>query len=458
MYAIVDIETTGGYAEKHKITEVAIFIHDGTQVIDTYSTLINPSHHLPGYIIGLTGITPGMLKDAPAFCDVASRIHELLHDKIFVAHNVHFDYSFLKRELEASGFPLNLKKLCTVRLTRKLIPGLKSYSLGNIASHMRVPVHARHRAGGDAKATAIIFDKFLRMDRNGVIQQLLKKTNKEMRLPSNVSEEQFEALPEEPGVYYFLDQFKQVIYVGKAKNIKQRLSGHFSGRGGSWSNQNIRNQIHDIKYVLTGNEFVALIHESLEIKKLWPKYNSAQKNERSLWGLFSFEDQLGYSRFVAGKQMPGMVPVKTFKSHSEVWHFLQAQVKEYKLCSKLCGLHKVAAACYDHATGDCHGACIQQEPADEYNRRVESFLESLVENDTTASCAILGKGRQQDERSIVLIEKGSYVGHGFIPRVANVDVIDEVKGYITPAVETPEIKQYILTELSVAPEYRIKVY
>jgi DNA polymerase-3 subunit epsilon len=307
MYAIVDIETTGGYAERHKITEVAIFIHDGTQVVDTWSSLINPSHYLPGYITGLTGITTAMLQDAPPFAEVAAKIHELLKDKIFVAHNVHFDYSFIKKELEASGFNFNAKKLCTVRLTRKLVPGLKSYSLGNITAHFRVPIHDRHRAGGDAKATAILFDKLLRMDRNSAIQQLLKKTNKEMRLPSNISEESFEALPEEPGVYYFLNQFKQVIYVGKAKNIKKRISGHFSGRGGSWSNQNIRNQIHEIKYELTGNEFVALIHESLEIKRLWPKYNSAQKNDRKLWGLYSFEDQLGYTRFAVSKQMNGLV-------------------------------------------------------------------------------------------------------------------------------------------------------
>jgi DNA polymerase-3 subunit epsilon len=124
MYAIVDIETTGGYAERHKITEVAIFIHDGTQVVDTWSSLINPSHYLPGYITGLTGITTAMLQDAPPFAEVAAKIHELLKDKIFVAHNVHFDYSFIKKELEASGFPFNAKKLCTVRLTRKLVPGL----------------------------------------------------------------------------------------------------------------------------------------------------------------------------------------------------------------------------------------------------------------------------------------------------------------------------------------------
>ena len=447
MYAIVDIETTGGYAERHKITEVAIFIHDGTQVVDKFSSLINPSHYLPGYITGLTGITPAMLKDAPSFSEVAPKVYELLQGNIFVAHNVHFDYSFIKKELESSGFLFSARKLCTVRLTRKLIPGLKSYSLGNIASHFRVPVHDRHRAGGDAKATAILFDKLLRMDRNGAIGELLKKTNKEMRLPSHISAEDFEALPEEPGVYYFLNQFKEVIYVGKAKNIKKRISGHFSGRGGSWSNQNIRNQIHQINYELTGNELVALIHESLEIKRLWPKYNSAQKNDRRLWGLYSFEDQLGYIRFAVSKQMNGMTPVKTFKSHSEAWHFMQEKVMEYKLCSKLCGIQKSAAACYDHTAGKCMGACIQKEKPENYNGRVEEFLAALVDTTDYTSCLMLGDGRRQDEHSIVLVENGAYAGHGFFTGDPEDLSLEEARKWIKPATETAEIRQFIQTRL-----------
>ena len=448
MYAIVDIETTGGFAKRHKITEVAIYIHDGTQVVDSWSSLVNPSHHLPGYIIGLTGITPGMLTDAPAFKELASKIYELLKDHIFVAHNVHFDYSFLKKELQDAGYTLNCKKLCTVRLSRKLLPGLRSYSLGNITSHLKIKIHERHRAGGDAKATAVMFDKLLKMDRNGAIAQLLKKTNKEMRLPSMISEEQFEALPEKAGVYYFLNQHKEVIYVGKAKNIQKRISGHFSGKGGSWSNQNIRNQICDIKYELTGNEFVALILESLEIKRLWPKYNSSQKNDRLLWGLFYFEDQSGYIRLAINKQMPGMQPVKSFKSHSEGWHFLQEKVKEFMLCSRLSGLHKVPAACYDHAAGNCKGACIQEEKPAEYNLRINQFFDNLNHQDEIGSCAIVGSGRKNCERSLVLIENGAYVGHGFFNKKTSLASIDIAKEYIKPAIETPEIRQYIISEMA----------
>lgn len=455
MYAIVDIETTGGYAERHRITEIAIYIHDGTQIVKSFSSLTNPSHYLPGYITGLTGITTAMLEDAPPFKEVAEEVYNLLHENIFIAHNVHFDYSFVRKELEACGYQLNTKKLCTVRLSRKLLPGLRSYSLGNIASYLKVPIHARHRAGGDAKATAIIFDKLLRMDRNGAISELLKKTNKEMRLPSNISSDLFEALPEAPGVYYFLNQFKEVIYVGKAKNIKKRISGHFSGKGGSWSNQNIRNQIHDIQYQLTGNEFVALIHESQEIKRLWPKYNSAQKNERSLWGLFTFEDQKGFKRLAVAKQMPGMAPVKTFKSHSDIWHFLQANVKDYQLCSRLCGLHKVNSQCYDVATGACLGACIGKEEVQTYNQRVDDFLHSIKKEDELGDCALVGRGRKRGERSVVLVENGAYVGYGFVESKTELDNLEIIREYVNTYQETPEIRQYIMTEITTSRETKL---
>src|SRR5690606_38461342 len=130
MYAIVDIETTGGYAANHRITEVAIYLHDGLQITDSYHTLINPGRNIPYYITGLTGITSEMVFDAPSFQEVAEELFNRLNGKVFVAHNAHFDYSFLKREFEIAGFQWQAKKSCTVRLSRKIIPGLRSYSLG----------------------------------------------------------------------------------------------------------------------------------------------------------------------------------------------------------------------------------------------------------------------------------------------------------------------------------------
>src|SRR5688572_10390686 len=169
MYAIVDIETTGGYAANHRITEVAIYHHDGMQITDSFHTLVNPGRNIPFYITGLTGITTEMVMDAPSFEEVAEEIFKRLEGKVFVAHNAHFDYSFLKKEFEVAGINWQSKKLCTVRLSRKIIPGLRSYSLGSLSESLGIRIINRHRASGDASATVRIFDQLLRRDRDGHI-------------------------------------------------------------------------------------------------------------------------------------------------------------------------------------------------------------------------------------------------------------------------------------------------
>ena len=209
-FAIVDIETTGGHAAGNAITEVAIQIHDGEKIIKSYETLINPGTPIPYYISGLTGITNQMVKNAPSFSTVAAAIFELLNNRVFVAHSVNFDYSFLKNELKLSGYELNCKKLCTVRLSRKTFPGLPSYSLGNLCGSLEIPLQNRHRAGGDAAATVVLFEKILAAD-GEAIHKFLKRGSKEQALPPNLPKEEFEKLPETTGVYYFHNRKGKVI-------------------------------------------------------------------------------------------------------------------------------------------------------------------------------------------------------------------------------------------------------
>ncbi len=223
MYAIVDIETTGGFAGKSKITEIAIFIHDGEKIVDHYETLINPEQYIPNYITGLTGISNTTVKNAPTFKEVAATDHEKLQGNIFVAHNVHFDYSFVKAALEESGFEMGSKKLCTVRLSRGIFPGLRSYGLGNLCEYFKIEIEERHRAGGDARATSILFGMLLK-ENPEFVQVALHRSSKETTLPPHLPKEEFYALPEAPGVYYFMDGKNEVIYVGKAVNIKKRIS------------------------------------------------------------------------------------------------------------------------------------------------------------------------------------------------------------------------------------------
>lgn len=441
MYAIVDIETTGGYAENHRITEVAIYLHDGIQITDTFHTLVNPGRNIPYYITGLTGITTEMVLDSPAFEEIAEDLFKRLDGKIFVAHNAHFDYSFLKKEFEHVGINWQCKKLCTVRLSRKIIPGLRSYSLGSLAESLGIEITNRHRAGGDAAATAKIFDHLLRRDIDGYIVKVLKRNSGETILPPNLPKEEFDRLPVVPGVYYFLNANGNVIYVGKAINIKKRIAGHFTGDAREWNRSKIRNEIHHITYELTGNELIALILESQEIRRLWPKYNQAQKFRVEEWGVFDYEDRNGYLRFSVNIVARGSRPLVRFSTKGEAWNFLWEKVRDYELCPKLCGLQLSKGLCFDYQSGGCHGACMGVESVSEYNARVEQAI--LAFRDEGETVAIIGKGRNLGEQSLVLVEKGSYVGFGFFDREASISDFESARNYVKPSVETRTVQNLI---------------
>jgi DNA polymerase-3 subunit epsilon len=441
MYAIVDIETTGGYAENHRVTEIAIYHHDGIQVTDHYRTLINPGRKIPQFITGLTGITYEMVKEAPSFESVATELHGWLKDRVFVAHNAHFDYSFLKKEFETTGISWNAKKLCTVRLSRKIIPGLRSYGLGTLAQSLGVIITDRHRAGGDAQATAAIFDLLLKRDADGVIARALKRNSGETILPPNLPREEFEKLPAKAGVYYFHDARGNVIYVGKAINIKKRIAGHFSGEAREWNRSNVRNEIHHISYELTGNELIALILESQEIRRIWPRYNLAQKFRFEEWGIFDYQDRNGYSRFCVNVVTRGSRPLITFSNKGDAWSALWDKVRQNDLCPKLSGLQIAKGLCFSHQSGTCKGACCGVESQQEYNQRSQQAIISFSEKGPTVG--IIGKGRSDNEQSIVLVDKGQYLGFGYFGNECTVTNFNSARDLIKPAKETRIVQNLV---------------
>jgi len=441
MYAIVDIETTGGYAENHRITEVAIIHHDGVRIIDQYHTLINPGRRVPQFITGLTGITTEMVRDAPTFEEVAQDIYRRLENRVFIAHNAHFDFTFLKKEFEQVGISWAPKKLCTVRLSRKIIPGLHSYSLGRLAESLGIQIINRHRAGGDAYATALIFDLLLQRDAHGVIQKSLKRNSGETILPPNLPKEEFDKLPARAGVYYFHDARGNVIYVGKAINIRKRIAGHFSGEAREWNRSNIRNEIHHISFELTGSELIALILESQEIRRLWPKYNLAQKFKSEEWGIFDYEDRNGYLRFVVNTVARGARPLITFSSKGDAWNFLWDKVKSFDLCPKLSGLQVAKGLCFSHQSGTCRGACEGVELSKKYNKRVQKAIDSFFEKGE--SVAIVGRGRKQEEKSLVLVENGNYVGYGFVDHDTTITNLDTAKMFVTSSKDNRVVQNLI---------------
>lgn len=441
MYAIVDIETTGGYAEYHRITEIAICHHDGKGVTGFFHTLINPGRNIPAFITGLTGITADMVARAPTFEEVAEDIFRLLDGRVFVAHNAHFDYSFLKKEFEGVGIAWRAKKLCTVRLSRKLLPGLRSYSLGSLAEVLGINLINRHRAGGDVEATAQLFTRLLETDREGYVERLLRHNSGETILPPNLPRHEFDRLPAAPGIYYFLDGRKRVIYIGKAANIKKRVAGHFTGTALAWSQTRIRQEIHHVDFEPTGCEMLALIREAEEIRRLWPRYNQAQKHPVEEWGLFTYEDQQGYLRIVVNKVVRNSEPFKRFYTKGEAWNYVWQQVDAFELCPRLAGLQDTRHACYYSAQGRCRGACIGHEHPEPYNQRVRAMMEEAAEEDLRP-VAWIGRGRTEKERTVI-ITRNHRVHYGFISKRTRLVRSHALIKRLRPAMDVPAVHQII---------------
>ena len=411
MYAIIDVETTGGSPVAEKITEIAIFLHDGEKLVDEFSTLINPEKKIPYHISALTGITNAMVADAPKFYEVARKIVDLTQDAVFVAHNVSFDYQFIRNEFKRLGYEYRREKLCTVQLSRRLMPGLSSYGLGNICRKLDIQIHDRHRAGGDAYATVKLFELLLNLskNRNQVIDDLPGINKKELH-PS-LKPEMLNSLPEETGTYYFFNDKQEIIYIGKSKNIRTRILSHFRNYNSRKAIE-LMNSIAEIDYELTGSELIALLKESHEIKRQKPKYNRAQRKSISNYGLYSYLDTQGYIRFLIDKnQIRSDIPLRSFSTLRSGKGYLNQQAMELALCQKLCGLYPTQGACFNHEIGQCKGACVGKEPPESYNERAKQLIqenEMIHEN-----FFLLEPGRKKDEYAIVQIRCGKYLGYGY---------------------------------------------
>ena len=453
-FAIVDIETTGGNPMQGGITEIAVLVHNGEKVMDSFHTLLNPQRSIPGFITGLTGIDQKMVEDAPIFSEVAVELFHFLKDRVFVAHNVNFDYSFLKEALRKEGLILDVPKLCTVRLSRKTFQGFRSYSLGRICEQMDIQIHNRHRAYGDAEATAILFGRIFQ-ENSELVLHALKRNNGEAFLPPNISKEQYLAFPESTGIYYFHDSHGKVIYVGKALNIRSRFKAHFTGKSREQEKLSLGMEIHEVSWELTGSEFLAFLLELLEIKRLWPKYNVAQKFRKNNWGLVSYEDGSGYVRLLVSKIRSSVKPVQSFDSHSAAWKFLLDNVETFGLCPKLSGVQKTPGVCYDFKIQKCRGACCGKEDPADYNFRVSTFLNSLKNHE--GKILIREKGRTMEEETALLFENGVFSAYGFIDKTMEVSHPSDVVNSLRKVIKLPESSYILRTFLSQIPMHNIQM-
>ncbi len=447
LYAIVDIETTGSFASGNGITEIAIAIHDGKEILHFYETLINPHQVIPRFIQSLTGITNEMVSGAPSFSEVAAQIHDLLKGKVFVAHNVNFDYSFVKHHLQGAGYDYEAKKLCTVRLSRKVIPGMASYSLGKLCRQLDINHANRHRAGGDTMATAQLFSLLVQKDKDNIIAGMLKGRNREQYMPPHVPVEQIDNLPNGAGVYYFYNAAGKPIYVGKAKNIFKRVKSHFSNNKPNRQKQDFLREIHKISYKECATELMAHILESSEIRRLWPAYNRSQRGYLPQFGLYLYEDRQGMKRMAIEKSKTHFKPVYTFNTIIEGHSWLRQLISEFDLCPRLCNLAKVAGCDGEvSATGDCR----HHDDVDKYNRKVDAAVKWMLKH--LPSFAYIDKGIQADEQSCILIKKGNFYGMGYIHNEYPVDDIELLQEKLEPYQDSDFIRNLIYKHATEYPE------
>jgi DNA polymerase-3 subunit epsilon len=411
MYAIIDIETTGGSPRLEKITEIAIYLHDGERITDEYVSLINPERNIPYFITNLTGITNEMVEDAPRFYEIAKVIVEMTEGRTFVAHNARFDYSFIRQEFKSLGFNFSRSIIDTVALSRKLLPGHRSYSLGNICKDLNISINGRHRAAGDALATVKLFEMLIAMDKemNNGKSGLIKST-RNSKLNPKLDLKKIEDIPEEPGIYYFYNETGDLIYIGKSRNLQQRINTHLSNNTTNRAME-MRDQIADIDWEITGSELIALLKESYEIKENKPLYNRAQRRTSFQWGIFCFSDEKGYINYRYGQLAISDSPVSVFTSREKARSKLESIVETYSLCQKLCGLYESNSACFHHQVGICRGACCGKESPSEYNERAAKSAEEFVFS--SRNFFIIDKGRSDDEMCAVKILNGKYSGFGY---------------------------------------------
>ena len=446
IYAIVDIETTGG-SSGNRMTEIAICKTNGEEVLSRYETLINPEVFIPHSISLLTGITNEMVASAPSFKEVASELEEELSDCVFVAHNVSFDYPIVKNHFADLGINFNRKKLCTVRLARGIIKGQASYSLGKLCANLGIANKSRHRAMGDAAATAELFHLLHKKDEHDFIPYSLNQLNKEATIPPNLAKDEYEQLPETTGVYYLMGKKMEVLYVGKAKNIKQRITSHFNEK--TRKKSELLRRIHHISFEETGNELVAYLLESAEIKKHYPYYNRAQKSKHSAYYVAYYMGQDEVLRIDIFNKKYGGTPIDSFTSVTMARDFLYELVHQRGICPKYATLERTKDNC---SKGEDCDICTKRVSKKEYNQRVSQ----LVANNQNTSVLIVGRGRSKKEQAAVLIKEGEYKGFTYVNTEINSNLEEVIEG-IQPYQNNSDTQRIIRQFLngSTAKRYQI---
>lgn len=441
IYTIIDVETSGS---KNKITEISIFKYDGKQVIDEFTSLVNPEVYIPDFITSLTGIDNATVADAPTFAEVANAILAITEGTTFVAHNVNFDYNVIRNEFKALGIEFNRKKLCTVRLSRKLLPGHKSYSLGKLCKSLNINIVDRHRARGDAEATVVLFEMLLNQEETEkVFAEFLKKSSKEATLPSHLPTTVFNNLPNSAGIYYFKNKKGQIIYIGKAKDIKKRVLSHFYSK--AQKSLDLCRNTADIDFELSGSEIIALLMEDAAIKQHYPEYNVVSKRTPKAYAIFNYEDRQGITHLAFNTLKATPNPIETFSNITDCRQYLELLCTKFSLCPKFCHLQDGVAQCSHYKITTCKGVSANEENVTNYNLRVTLAIDYI--NNNKENVVLKQQGRHSQEEAFVLIKNGIYLGYGFIDKSEQVNNPEDLETFLIPQKDNLDVWKILRTVL-----------
>ncbi len=424
MYAILDIESTGGKYNEEGIMEIAVHKFDGHKVVDQFICLINPEREIQPFVSKLTGINNKMLRSAPKFHEVAKRIVEITEGTVLVAHNAQFDYRILRTEFRRLGYDFQRKTLCTVDLSKQLIPDAESHSLGKLARSLGIPMSDRHRANGDALATLKLFKLLLNKDSDKkIIKEVIREETHGELSPTQL--DMVTSLPSSTGVYYLHDKDGEIIFIGKSKNIKKRVNQHFT---------NVNNQARKLQkitkrvtYETTGSELLAILKEYQEQKKNKPKLNHAPKRKLFTHTIdFSLN---GNSHLVLKiKNDKELVANKMgFNGPSSAHNFIKKISTEFELCP---------------CNKDLKEVCIAEtNPENECNEKIQAAFDKYsIEG---KNMALLDQGRETGERSFLLIKNGQLQGFGFVELNHQINNIHILESIMTP-MEADENTKFII--------------
>lgn len=428
VYAVIDIETTGGQYNKEGITEIAIYKFDGTEIVDQFISLVNPEIPIQPFVVKLTGINNAMLRLAPKFYEVAKRIIEITEGCIVVAHNASFDYRILQLEFGRLGYDFQKPTLCTVELSKLLLPDAASYSLGKLVRSLGIPIADRHRANGDAMATLKLFKLLLGKDTGKkIVKQLIKN-----ELHQGISPKLFdilESVPSTIGIFYVHDTQGNIIYIGKSTNIRKKVGQLFTAT--TKTGKRIQREVYTVTFEETGNEMIALLKEREELTHNKPALNAAQRRSPFPWSVYQILSDSGYMTLKIDKADQRKKPLQSFKNQNNALQYVNDLFNKNEI------VEEVQNSLYT-----------KQEinyPAPLHNELFQSIIDE--EKARWQNLIIVLKGRNVNEKSAVVIKNGSFKGYCFFDlnyQIHNADVLEKIVIPFTYTKDTLNIIKYYL--------------